>query len=149
RALWEHLRAGRINTIGSDHSPAPWSLKDRANFFQVWGGISGVQHLASVVLDAGLDPLLLAQLSARNPAARFRLARKGRLEVGADADLFLVDGNADYEVTAKSLFYRHQHSPYVGRRMRARVCRTFLRGKTVYLDGQIIGESDGEFVKPL
>ncbi|HTD67039.1 MAG TPA: allantoinase AllB [Candidatus Limnocylindria bacterium] len=148
-ALWEHLRAGRIDTIGSDHSPSPWNLKERANFFQVWGGISGVQHLAPVLIEAGLDPLLLAQFAARNPAERFRLAHKGRLEVGTDADLFLVEPNADYEVTAESLFYRHRRSPYIGRRLRARVDRTILRGKTIFLNGQFVGKPAGEFLKPL
>lgn len=35
--LWERL--GDVATVGSDHSPAPWSMKERADFFQVWGGI--------------------------------------------------------------------------------------------------------------
>lgn len=148
-ALWENLRAGRIQTIGSDHSPSPWNLKARENFFEVWGGISGIQHLAPVLLDAGLDSSLFAAVAARNPAERFRLGRKGKIELGADADLFLLDPKADYEVTAESLFYRHQHSPHVGRRLRARVRRTILRGKTIFQDGEFIGHPAGQFLKPL
>ena len=33
-----------VDTIGSDHSPSPWSMKTDADFFRVWGGIAGVQH---------------------------------------------------------------------------------------------------------
>ena len=52
--LWSHLP--QITTIGSDHSPAPWSMKQRPNFFEVWGGISGCQHLLALLLDAAVAP---------------------------------------------------------------------------------------------
>ena len=80
-----------MDTIGSDHSPSPWNLKEDADFFKVWGGISGVQHLLPVLLDAGLEPELFSQLAAGNPAQRFCLPHKGRLEIGADADLTVFD----------------------------------------------------------
>ena len=51
------------------------------------------------------------------------MPRKGRIEVGADADLALVDLGAEYELTADDLQYRHQLSPWIGRRLRARVTR--------------------------
>jgi len=147
-ALWEHLRAGHIQTLGSDHSPSPWSLKESTDFFKVWGGISGVQHLLPALLDAGLEPELFAQLAAENPARRFRLGHKGRLAVGADADLALVEIGELREVIAEALFYRHRHSPYVGRRLRARVRRTLLRGRTVFQEGQITAVGGGQFLKP-
>jgi allantoinase len=148
-ALWEHVRAGRVDTIGSDHSPSPWNLKEDADFFKVWGGISGVQHLLPVLLDAGFESKLFSQLASEKPARRFRLPHKGRLEIGADADLALVDLRESFSVRAEDLFYRHKHSPYVGRRLRARVRRTILRGKTVFLDGKITGASGGKLIKPL
>jgi allantoinase len=52
-ALWSDLRAGRIHTVGSDHSPAPPEMKTSKNFFEIWGGIGGVQGLAIGVLVAG------------------------------------------------------------------------------------------------
>jgi len=51
--LWERLLAGEVNTIGSDHSPSAPDLKVGADFFQVWGGISGVQLLLPLLLDEG------------------------------------------------------------------------------------------------
>ncbi len=148
-ALWEHVRAGRVDTIGSDHSPSPWALKENTDFFKVWGGISGVQHLLPLLLDAGLEPELFAKLAGNNPAQRFRLPGKGKLEVGADADLVLVETGEPREVTTESLFYRHRHSPYVGRRLRARVRRTILRGKTIFNDGKMAATSGGGLLKPL
>jgi allantoinase len=147
-ALWQHLRVGRFDTVGSDHSPSPWAMKTDVDFFKVWGGISGVQHLLAVLLDAGVEPDLLARLTGEHPARRFRLPGKGRLEIGADADLALVELGGVHDVTAESLFYRHRHSPYVGQRLRARVRRTILRGQTVFLDGKITATSHGQLIKP-
>src|SRR6185312_13325670 len=42
--LWQELRAGHIQTVGSDHSPAPPEMKTSRDFFEIWGGIAGCQH---------------------------------------------------------------------------------------------------------
>jgi len=148
RQLLEDVRAGRLDTIGSDHSPAPWTLKEHADFFKVWGGISGVQHLLPLLLDAGLEPDLLSRLISGNPASRFRLHGKGRLQIGMDADLVLVEMGGTHEIMAADLFYRHRHSPYVGRRLRARVKQTILRGRTVFVHGHEIAPLNGRLIKP-
>ena len=49
-ALWEQVIAGAVTTIGSDHSPSPPEMKQNPNFFKVWGGISGVQHLLPLLI---------------------------------------------------------------------------------------------------
>lgn len=148
--LWRRLRAGQIQTIGSDHSPSPWSMKTDPDFFKIWGGISGVQHLLPILLDAGLGPALLAAVASANPARRFRLPGKGQIAAGMDADLVLVETGVTEEVTAGSLLYRHQHSPYVGRNLSARVRRTILRGQTVYLDGTLCANGlRGRLITPL
>ena len=48
--LWQHLIAGELTTVGSDHSPSPPEMKENANFFKVWGGISGAQHALPILL---------------------------------------------------------------------------------------------------
>ena len=47
------VKAGQVTTIGSDHSPAPPDMKLDANFFKVWGGISGVQHTLPLLITEG------------------------------------------------------------------------------------------------
>lgn len=143
-ALLGAVRRGEIDLIGSDHSPSPMSMKTDPNFFKVWGGISGCQHLLALLLDLGLDPGLLA----RAPAERFGVAGKGRLAAGYDADLVFVDRGASTGVRAEDLRYRHPHSPYVGRTLRGRIVRTLLRGRTIWHDGALIGEPVGRFVTP-
>ncbi len=143
-ALLEAVRRGEIDTIGSDHSPSPMSMKTDPNFFKVWGGISGCQHLLALLLDLGLDPALLA----RAPAERFGVFAKGRIAAGFDADLVLVDPEAGAEIRAEDLHYRHRHSPYVGRTLRGRITRTLLRGRTIFDHGALTGEPSGRFVAP-
>jgi len=146
--LWEAIRTGDIQTIGSDHSPSPWSMKTDADFFKVWGGISGIQHLLPLLLDVGMEPEQCGALTGRNPARRFRLKGKGELVIGADADLALVEFGEPKSIAAESLLYRHRHSPYVGRKLKARVRRTILRGQTVCMNGKVMGEPHGKLLTP-
>lgn len=141
-------RLGDVTTIGSDHSPSPWSMKERPNFFDVWGGISGAQHLLALLLDNSIPHESIAELTCANVAKRFRIDQKGAISVGKDADFTIVDPKAEETVTADTLLYRHRHSPYVGRRMRGRVLRTVLRGQTVYSDGKVVAKPIGRFVRP-
>jgi allantoinase len=148
-ALWAELWAGRITTIGSDHSPSPPAMKTGADFFKVWGGISGAQLMLPLLLSRGGDLTLLARLVSANVAERFQLpSAKGKLAVGGDADLALVKMDDDIEIKADDLFYRHRQSPYLGRRLRASVQHTMLRGRTIFQAGRIIGEPTGRLVRP-
>jgi allantoinase len=154
-ALWKELSAGNVTTVGSDHSPCPPAMKERDSFFEVWGGISGAQHLLPLMLTSAhhehnLPLPLVSGLLSQNPARRFRLPEsKGRVAVGADADLALVALDQPFEVQARDLFYRHAQTPYLGRRLRGRVARTILRGRTVFHDGKIVAGQRGRLIKPV
>ncbi len=153
--LWRQLIAGALTTVGSDHSPCPPDMKQDANFFKVWGGISGAQHalpllLTEAHLNRGVGLSLISGLFTVNVARRFNLPEaKGRIAVGADADLALVDLNQTFEVQAAELFYRHAQTPYLGRRLRGRVVRTILRGRTVFNDGKIVAQPTGRLIRPV
>lgn len=144
KALWEDLRAGRIQTVGSDHSPSRPEMKDSANLFAVWGGIAGVQHgtelLLSGVHEHGKpekDLPILAAVLARNVARRFRLGdKKGEIKLWNDADLSIVDFGAERKIDAEELWTRHRISAYVGRTSHARVTHTYVRGTAVLADGR-------------
>ena len=149
--LWDDVVSTRVAIVSSDHSPAPASMKESADFFQVWGGIAGVQSTRAVLLsrDPPLPLPVVARLTAGTPADRFAIAGKGRVEPTYDADLSLIDLSARYELTAAMLLDRHKLSPYVGRTFRGRTVRTILRGQTVFLDGKIVGPPTGRLVKPV
>ncbi|MBL9213139.1 MAG: allantoinase AllB [Opitutaceae bacterium] len=155
KALWRDLRAGRIHTVGSDHSPAPAALKTSDDFFALWGGIGGVQHGAALLFSACAATLesdlpRLAAVLARNVARRFRLsARKGLLAEGWEADFCLVEFGRPRTIEAGELWTRHQISPYVGRKSRARVTDTYVRGHAVYADGRLVNlPPPGRFLRP-
>ncbi len=166
--LWRYVENGYVSTIGSDHSPSPPEMKKDKNFFKVWGGISGVQHTLPLLLTNWRTPhpsplpvgrgeggdfaaalATIARLTSFNVAERFNLPKtKGRIAVGADADLALVDLKAQFTVRAEDLLYRHRQSPYVGRALTGRVVRSILRGTTVFHDGKIVSQPMGQLVKP-
>ncbi len=154
-ALWAELRAGRIQTVGSDHSPALPEMKDTANMFAAWGGIAGCQHGFALLMSecaktAAADLPLLAAVLARNVARRFRLdARKGELAVGRDADFCLVNVASPRAIAADELWTRHRISAYVGRKSRTRVTHTYVRGCAVVADGRLTNlPQRGQFLAP-
>ena len=129
-------------------------MKTAQNFFRVWGGISGCQSLLTLLLTEGYDaravPLpVLAALTSAAVARRFHLPQKGRLEVGADADLALVDLQARDELRAGDLQYRHRQSPYIGRTLRGAVVQTFVRGVSVYRQGAFSLNNHGQLLTPI
>lgn len=152
RELWKRL--SDVTTIGSDHSPSPPEMKEGANFFAIWGGISSCQHLLPLLINAAQDPgqevtrEQIAAWTSRNVAERFRIPGKGGIRLGQDADLTIVDPENGDVITRESLFYRHPHSPYVGRKVRCRVLRTILRGQTIFERGKVFAQPGGRFVQP-
>jgi allantoinase len=153
--LWSEVRAGRIQTIGSDHSPAPAELKTAPDFFAIWGGIGGVQHGFQLLLSecadtAEKDLPRLAALFARNVARRFRLDHhKGEIAVGRDADFCVFEFAAPRAIEAEELWTRHRISAYVGRENRTRLTDTFVRGRAVYRDGRLVNfGAPGKFLRP-
>jgi allantoinase len=152
--LWRQLLMGNIPMVTSDHSPAPADMKTGDDFFKIWGGISGCQSLLQLLLTEGYTrrhlPLsMIASVTAEYPARRFGLSpHKGTLAVGADADLAFVDLRQQHTLETADLFYRHQHSPYVGRLLHGRVVRTILRGKTIYINGEHVSVPMGQLLKP-
>jgi len=134
--MWSAIGDGEIDTVGSDHSPAPPSMKESANddFFEIWGGIAGCQHGFPALLgEANMRAFgmqKISDLASSNVANRFGIAsRKGTIEVGKDADLvllsFLEKGDP---ITADDLVYQHPYSAYIGHASPCTVHATYCRG---------------------
>jgi allantoinase len=155
--LWEALEEDSIDTIGSDHSPAPPEMKRSADFFAIWGGISGCQHGFELLLSEALSrrkPEVALQhfsrLLSANVARRFRIDhRKGRLAEGLDADLTLISVGDPHALSNADLLYKHRQGPYDGRKSTVRIVRTVVRGRTVFSKGRIApGAPAGHFIRP-
>jgi allantoinase len=134
-ALWAGLGAGTIQCVVSDHSPCPPALKrrDEGDFAAAWGGIASVQlGLPVVWTEARRRGVALADVvrwMATAPADLVGLPRRGRIEVGADADLVAFDPDATFEVDPARLHHRHPVTPYAGVRLCGTVLSTWLRGE--------------------
>ena len=155
--LWTALLAGEVDLVASDHSPCPAADKQKGehDVWQAWGGVAGIQATLPVLLTGGVHARGLslervADLTATAPARLFGLyPRKGTIVVNADADFALVDPRRTWTLEAKQLHTRGGISPYLGRTFRGAVVRTIVRGRTVFADGEIVGEAGwGTLVKP-
>jgi allantoinase len=142
-ALWQALRDGEIDLIGSDHSPCPPELKLRGvgHFGRAWGGISSISlGLPAVWTEAQARQFGLNDIVRWMSAEPAKLAgfsdRKGAIRVGCDADLAVFDSECEWTVGKDSLYYRHPISPYVGVRFRGKVRATFLRGEVCFEEGE-------------
>lgn len=137
--LWQALRDGAIDLVATDHSPCPPAMKrqDEGNFRTAWGGIASLSLALPIVwtgaVRRGFSLADVARWMAEQPA---KLAgcggHKGSLTQGYDADLVVFDPEAEFQVRADCLPYRHPISPYVGERLRGVVKATYLRGRPVF-----------------
>ena len=104
--LWQHLSAGRIDLVASDHSPAPPEMTTDANFFKVWAASQACNNLTLLIHEGHarrrLPLTTISRLLSSNVANRFRLPpEKGGIKIGGDADLALVKIGSSVEVRRK------------------------------------------------
>ena len=150
--LWSTLLAGDVDMISSDHSPAPPEMKQGADFFAIWGGIEGCQHLLPALITEGISRGLtmadIARLTSSNVARRFLLAEKGGIVVGKDADFSWGTTREPRPIPTGDVRYRHPESVWNGFAMGYGVEGTAVRGRVIFRDGQFTGEPHGRLLKP-
>jgi allantoinase len=135
--LWAGLLDGTIDLVVSDHSPSTAERKFAgAGDFQVaWGGISGLQFgLPAVWTEArrrGVPLETVVGWFSSRTADFAGLGTKGRIAVGADADLTVFAPEAPHRVGAEELRYRNRVSAYVGHDLAGVVRRTYLAGAPI------------------
>lgn len=137
--LWDCIRRGWIDTIGSDHSPCLFSMKSTSSIWDAWGGIQGVQYTWLALIDQALKRKISLQsiipLGTSNVADRFGISkRKGRISTGLDADLVFIRLDETSIAEKESMAFRNAYSPYENFTFRLKVKKTLLRGKVVYDD---------------
>lgn len=151
-AMLDMLVSDGIDTIGSDHSPSPPSMKAGKNFYDAWGGVAGIQHGLAFLIDLfGLENSehlqVLQDAFATMPAGVIGLENKGRLTAGAEANFFLVDPLLEQRsVSVDDLLQRHKASAYVGFDLEIAIRSSWLRGQCVAEHGRIIAPPAGQFL---
>lgn len=143
-ALWLGLKDGTIDTIGTDH--APHTLEEKKS--KMTYGIPGVENSLEMILkglDKKIDMVTLQKIMSENPAKIFGIVGKGRIEVGYDADLVVVDLNNKVVIRNEDVVSKCGWTPYNGIVGGGKVLLTMVRGHIVY-DGKKFIKKIGEGV---
>ena len=138
--LWAALVDGDIDIVVTDHPPSTPELKFQGgptshsgDFELSWGGIAGLQlGLPAVWTEArrrGIPLETVLGWMTRGPADLVGLAQKGRIAVGADADLVAFAPESTFTVRAEQLLHKNPVSAYDGRELHGVVRRKWVRGQ--------------------
>jgi dihydroorotase len=144
--LWEALRDGTIDLISTDHAPHTREEKEPGwtDGWKAHTGTPSIQFYVPMFLDAAVRGLIslerVVDATSTTPAAKFGLANKGRIAVGADADIAIVNLDADWTIEDRNVIGKIGWTPYAGRHLRAAVETTLVRGRVVYEQGRVTGE---------
>jgi len=149
-ALWQAMTDGLVDVIGSDH--APHTLEEKAKPYPLSpSGLPGVQTLVPLMLDhvhAGrLSLERFVDLTSAGPARVYDVASKGRIALGYDADLTIVDLNASRVIENSKMASRCGYTPFDGMRVTGFPILTVVRGRIVMRDGQTLGTPQGQPVR--
>jgi dihydroorotase len=148
--LWHGIVQGVIDTIGSDHSPHTREEKAQG-YPRTPSGMTGVQTLLPLMLDhvnAGrLTLARLVDLTSAGPARLFGIAAKGRIAVGYDADVSVVDLKRRETIGEHWIAARAGWTPYNGLTVTGWPAGTVVRGRKVMWDGSLVSPGVGERVR--
>ena len=151
--LREGLKNGVIDFIGSDHSPAPPSLKEieSGNFEKAWGGIAGLQFLLSASWTALKEEMDIAEfipLLTSKPAQFLGLENSiGYLKVGYDADITIWEPQSTFQVTTDIIEHRHKLTPYLHQQLFGKVQSTIINGQFAWQNETIREIPFGKTIK--
>jgi dihydroorotase len=147
--LWWGLERGVVDVLGSDH--APHTLEEKSKSYPATpSGMPGVQTLVPVMLDhvnAGrLSLARFVDLTSAGPQRIFGIAGKGRIAVGYDADLTIVDLKAERVIENEWIGSKCGWTPFAGRRVRGWAAGTLVRGRLAMWEGEL-GPARGQPVR--
>ncbi len=144
-ALWEAVLDGTIDTIGSDHVPRRREKKT-GSIWKASAGFPGTAAILPVLLSEGvhkrgLSLQRVAELTSAHPARIFGCyPRKGSLEVGADADVTVVDLDLERQASPQVFQSYADYSLYDGQNLKGWPVLTVVGGRVVMADGKVVGE---------
>ena len=146
-ALWDAVRQGVIDVIGSDHAPHTREEKDK-EYPGTPSGMPGVQTMATILLDhvnkGNLTLERFVDLTASGAQRIFGIAGKGRIAQGYDADFTIVDLSLTREITNSWIASRCGWTPFDGMKTKGWPVATILRGRTVMRDFAAVTAASGE-----
>ena len=148
--IWQGVHDGIVDVLGSDHAPHTPEEKDRP-YLSSPSGMTGVQTLVPVMLDhvarGRLSLARFVDMTSAGPARLFGIAGKGRLAVGYDADVTVVDLRRSTTITDDWIASRSRWTPYHGTNVTGWPVGTLVRGRRVMWEGELVTAGGGEAVR--
>jgi dihydropyrimidinase len=147
-ALWQGIASGVIDTLASDHVHRSLAGKE-GGIWKASPGCPGVETLLPVMLTEGhhargVTIERVVSLLCEKPARAMGLwGQKGAIAPGFDADIVLVDLDAEYRLNRADVLSDAGYSIYEGHTFKGRVTNTLVRGVEVYRDGRMIEDTSG------
>lgn len=150
--LWQALKDGVIDFVGTDHSPAPPELKqlESGDFMKAWGGIASLQFALPVLWTAAIKNNCsindIAKWLCEKPALLPQLKSKGKIEKGYDADFVVWNPEEKFIVTKENIYHKHKITPYLNEELTGVVKQTWLKGAKVFEEGAILHLNKGKIL---
>ena len=146
--LWRLFRDGRVDILASDHAPHTLEEKSAPNAWKAASGVPGLETslptLFTQISRGRLTVRRLIEATATLPAKIFRLAHKGVLKEGYDADIVLVDPKAKIKIRPEDFLSKAKYSPFKGMPCIGRAAYTVVNGQLVAEKGSIVGPPIGK-----
>ena len=143
--LWEAVKNGWVDVLGSDHAPHTRKEKEAESVWDVKVGIPGLETTLPLLLTEVRRGRIsigdVVRLMSESPAEIFKLKNKGCLKEGNDADLTVVDLNRKYRVGASKFHSKAKFSPFEGREVEGKPVKTIVAGQLVMDDGEIVAKA--------
>lgn len=145
--LWEGISKGIIDVVGSDHAPHTIEEK-KQKYPDSPSGMTGVQTLLPIMLNfvnkGKLSIFDVVRLLSVNPCNIYKVMNKGKVDVGYDADLTVVDLNKEFRISNDWIKSRSQWSPYDNLKIKGMPIHTIINGKIVMSENEIVSKPSGK-----
>jgi dihydroorotase len=140
-ALWQAIEEGVVDVIASDHAPHTLAEKELA-YPNSPSGMTGVQTILPLMLNAVNEGKLtlerLVDLMSANPARVLGMAGKGRIAVGYDADLTIVDMKQNWQIKTADMAYKCGWTPFDNMKIQGKPTHTVINGVIIMERDNII-----------
>jgi dihydroorotase len=146
-AIWKAVLENQIDVIATDHAPHTLEEKEQ-NYLNAPSGGPLVQHALLAMLEKSIQGVIsierIVEKMAHAPADLFRIKNRGYIKEGYYADLVEINPKHKTAVSRNNLFYKCGWSPFEGITFNHEVSRTFVNGRLVYEDGNMIEGGNGK-----
>jgi len=151
-ALWSNLEKGTVDIIASDHAPHALSEKKRDSVWEVAPGFPGLETMVPLMLTqvnkGRLTLSKLVRITSERPAEIFRIEKRGALEEGYFADFIVIDMKKEWKIESSKFYSKAKFSPFDGWTVRGRVIKTFVNGRLIMDEGEIVGKpGEGKIIR--